>query len=67
MRKLTKEEIAAKIASAKIYAAAHPEIHSEWDAAVAELKSRVYIGESGAYTTPVKEGDLIRIDENDTE
>lgn len=67
MRKFTKEEIAAKIASAKIYAAAHPEIHYEWAAAVAELNSRTYIGESGAYTTPIKEGDLIRIDENEAE
>ncbi len=67
MRKFTKEELAAKIASAKIYMDAHPELRGAFARASERLSNRTYIGESGAYTTPVKEGDLIRIDENDIE
>jgi hypothetical protein len=66
MRKFTKEELAAKIASAKIYMDAHPHLKDiDFKKIMDEFETREYIGESGAYTTPVKEGDLIPFDENE--
>ena len=61
-RLFTKEEIAAKAAKGRALLDANPELDNiDLLGILARLNSRTYIGESGAYIVPVKEGDLIPI------